>query len=367
MKRLITLVMLVVAMTATTFASEHLSFLGIPMNGTVEQFCNKLVSQKGLTIVDRSDEGVYSLEGRFNGLRNCEFYVFPNDDTGQVYKVDVYLPKDNSWSALKGRYNRTVRDFRSDSDWHFDEEGETFESPYSEGDGDEMVAVENEKCNYYTDFIGSGGWVRIKISRWKQVLLRFYDFANFPSDNDNSGSSTNQTAMQFMGVDMRGNFKSFAQKLVNQKNFSIVRQGDTFVELSGQFTGEECEIYVFGTDQTKQVWKVTVYLPKLNTWNALKRQYLKYKEAFDNKYTVDSEYSYFEDPYNEGDGNELEGVRNEKCHYVTFYDADGGSVWVTISEYQQLQLNYEDATNVEIKRQEEGGSNSGSSSISGDI
>jgi len=146
MKRIFSLVLLVAAIASTAFAADHYSFMGVPMDGRISQFCNKLVSQKGLKIVERDDErGVYTLSGRFAGYTNCEFYVFDNDNTKQVYQVDVYLPEQSTWNSIKTQYNKIVRDYRSNAAYTFKSSTSDFESPYRDGGGDEVGGRQGRK------------------------------------------------------------------------------------------------------------------------------------------------------------------------------------------------------------------------------
>lgn len=374
MKRFFSLALLLILFgSAAMYADPHMSFMGIPMNGNLSTFCGKLVSQKGLRIVERDDDkGVYTLSGKFAGYNNCEFYIFDNDDTHQVYQVDVYLPECTTWRSIKSQYTRIVRDYRSNSAYRFDEEEHEFEAPYSEGDGDEVAAVKADKINYHTDFWADGGLLVIRISRFMQVKLSFYDRQNIPGQDTGSTGSTGSTggssyatgnAMQFMGLPMVGNINAFAQQLVNQKGCRIVSTNDHSVSLRGKFTGKDCEIYVFGTQSSNRIWKVTVYLPKLSTWSSIKREYLNYKSQFDNKYTLTNSYDFFSDPYNEGDGREVEAVEADECHYSSFYDANGGNVMLAISKYMQVQMSYEDNVGLEVREREMngGGSTSGGS------
>lgn len=55
-------------------AQDHLSFMDIPLNCPLTEYCNKLVSSKGLSIVQMTDgEGYYNTEtkklvGDFYGM-----------------------------------------------------------------------------------------------------------------------------------------------------------------------------------------------------------------------------------------------------------------------------------------------------------
>lgn len=394
MKKVISLILTILALASPTMkAQEHATFLGIPINGRLSQFCNKLVSQKGLTIVEKDDSrGVYTLSGKFMNYNNCEFYVFDNDNTKQTYHIDVYLPEQSTWRGILNQYKRIVNDYRTNSTYTFDEDKATFSSPYREGGGNEVEAVKEGKVDYYTYFTYKGGLLKIQISRYMQVELSFYDVANYPFDDSDNGGGTGaiggtggtggtgggtggtvtptpaptpapstSPAMTFLNIPMRGTINDFAQQLVNQKGCTIVsvNEGSNSISMRGQFTGKDCEIYVFGTPQTKQVWKVTVYLPEQSTWRAIKAEYLEYKSKFDTniKYTLTSSYDFFSDPYEEGDGKEVEGIKADKCHYSAFYDAENGNVMLKVSKYMQVQISYEDTVNCDLNTREKQSNN----------
>lgn len=362
MKRIFSLLLLL------TFAfgafADHMNFMGIPINGTLSQFCAKLVNQKGCSYERRQEsDGFYELSGKFAGCNNCEFYVFNNENTKQVYHIDVYLPKCNTWSGIKNQYLRVVRDYNNNPDFELHEQTSDFESPYYEGCGNEVEAVQNEKIDYSTVFYnGSSGLLLVKISKFMQVKISYYDVANYPDDDEDDNNSTvnnnnNSRSLLFWGLPMRGSIKSFAQQLVNQKNCTIEKNYDHCVELSGTFTGKQCEVWVYGTPSSNTVWKVCVYLPTCNTWTAIKNQFYSYKSKFDAKYSLTSNYHYFDDPYEEGDGYEVTAIKDEKCHFSAYYDAPNGSISVRISKYMQVELTYEDSTNSDLYDTEEGSSN----------
>ena len=71
-------------------ANEHLKFMGIPINGTLESFTQKLVA-KGLKR-ERGWENTGAFSGTFAGESNCEVYVKRIPSRNIVYKVVVCLP-----------------------------------------------------------------------------------------------------------------------------------------------------------------------------------------------------------------------------------------------------------------------------------
>ena len=160
------------------------------------------------------------------------------------------------------------------------------------------------------------------------------------------------THLEFKGVPLNGKIDDFVKKLQSQ-GFSIVKKEDLGVIMSGQFTGKEAEVMILNTRTTKTVWKVVVYLPKQTSWYSIKSEYEYYTEIFTKKYGKPSDsFSFFSDPYYEGDGYEMQAVRNEKCTFFSGYHIQEGIICVDISKYQQIRIAYEDATNTTLMDRE---------------
>ena len=81
-------------------AQEHLSFKGIPIDGSLSQFVNKL-EQEGYALVYTNDEGdACVLRGTFAGYSNCNVYVISTEKSHIVWDVTVMLPEQTSWYRL---------------------------------------------------------------------------------------------------------------------------------------------------------------------------------------------------------------------------------------------------------------------------
>ena len=134
-------------MVVTVFADGHLTFKGMEINGTLNAFSNQLTS-KGYKHVYTSDDGDAKIfSGAFAGVEDCEIFVLATPNSHIVWKVVVYLPKQTTWYALKSRYedykNSLTNKYGAPADdFHF------FSSPYYEGDGYELQALNGDKCDY---------------------------------------------------------------------------------------------------------------------------------------------------------------------------------------------------------------------------
>ena len=84
------------------FAQEHLSFKGIPLEGSMTSFCKKLQA-KGLTKIG-SDSNITFFVGDFTG-RQATIGVAATDDGQNVHSVAVFFDSSDDWKNLVSTYN----------------------------------------------------------------------------------------------------------------------------------------------------------------------------------------------------------------------------------------------------------------------
>jgi hypothetical protein len=147
------------------------------------------------------------------------------------------------------------------------------------------------------------------------------------------------------GVEVDGNKTDVVNKF-KAKGFKItITPSATATSLNGYIDGVKYDVVVCNTPITKKVWKIAVYLPEENNWYNLKNTYQKFYDLFLKKYgEPSSSYSSFSYPYEEGDGYEMTAVAVEKCTYSAFWN----EVWINISKFKQVELNYENPINSEL-------------------
>ena len=152
-------------------------------------------------------------------------------------------------------------------------------------------------------------------------------------------------AQSVFGVQVDGYKKDVVNKF-KAKGFKIpITPSSTVTSLRGIVDGVTYEVLVCNTPISKKVWKIIVYLPKQDNWYDLKLTYTKFYDFFLKKYgEPNSSYSSFSSPYEEGDGYEMTAVAEEKCNYTAFWDL----VYMSISKYNQIEINYENPTNAEL-------------------
>ncbi len=101
MKKLIfTLALCFVVMNI--MAQEHLSFKGIPITGSMTEFCQKLKA-KGFVSMG-SDNNITLFSGDFTG-RNAMVGVTATDDGKNVFAVTVLFDTSKEWNTLVNTYD----------------------------------------------------------------------------------------------------------------------------------------------------------------------------------------------------------------------------------------------------------------------
>lgn len=101
MKKIIFSLVLVFT-TISLFAQEPLSFKGIPIEGSMSDFCQK-IRTKGFTPVD-NDNNITIFTGEFTG-RNATVGVTASDDGKNVFAVVVLFDPSDEWNTLVNTYD----------------------------------------------------------------------------------------------------------------------------------------------------------------------------------------------------------------------------------------------------------------------
>ena len=98
------LIALMLCITSICYAQEcsHMKFMGIPMEGSVQQFVSKLKA-KGLTYMTTSD-GISLLKGEFATVKDCIVGVTKMVDADKVNMVVVMFPGKENWGTLSKDY-----------------------------------------------------------------------------------------------------------------------------------------------------------------------------------------------------------------------------------------------------------------------
>ena len=84
------------------FAQQHLSFKGVPINGTLKEYTDAMV--KAGFHYELTQNGVSLLTGDFAGYKNCTIGVSTLKNCDVVSHIAVIFPNKETWSAVLNDY-----------------------------------------------------------------------------------------------------------------------------------------------------------------------------------------------------------------------------------------------------------------------
>lgn len=167
--------------------TEHLKFMGIPIDGSPKSFANKLKS-RGFTLEDPFSPNVIWMTGTFAGVSNSDIFIYKSPSSANVYSVRVTFPAQDSWSQIEMRYNQ-FKDWLSQK-YLLLESTEEFQGYSPERDSDKMTKLILGDCTYLCKY-GAGfsegeflGKIYLAIKRFSSgnnkgyVAIEYQDYLN---------------------------------------------------------------------------------------------------------------------------------------------------------------------------------------------
>ena len=166
--------------------TEHLKFMGIPIDGSPKSFANQLKS-KGFTLDSSSTPDIIWMTGTFAGISDSNVLIYKSPSSANVYKVRVVFPGQDSWSQIEIRYKK----FKAwlSQKYLLVESTEEFQGYSPKSDSDKMTKLILGDCNYWNvygvgtpdyTFLGSVylDIMRISGERKGYVRIEYEDFLN---------------------------------------------------------------------------------------------------------------------------------------------------------------------------------------------
>lgn len=153
----------------------HLEFKGIPITGSPSAFAARL-KRFGYVEIDCGEDGVL-LNGKFAGIDNCQIIVSSSPYTKNTYCVGVFTPPSLNWWGVKNMYDNMKSMLEKKYGKPYNRQ-EFFNSPYEEGDGCELSAINSGYAFYATSFQNELGDISIIISGDGKLLIKYEDKIN---------------------------------------------------------------------------------------------------------------------------------------------------------------------------------------------
>ncbi|MBU3663658.1 MAG: hypothetical protein FGM41_10755 [Bacteroidetes bacterium] len=161
-------------------STEHLSFKGVPIDGTLDDFVFKM-QQNGFTL-SQTENGTAFLTGDFAGYKDCSVGVTTLKQKDLVYKIAVIFPEKETWSKLSTNYF-DLKEMLTEKYGKAEVMVEKFES-YSqpEDDGKKIYEVKFDRCKYYSIWQTDKGKIQLSIDHISArncfVKLEYFDKVN---------------------------------------------------------------------------------------------------------------------------------------------------------------------------------------------
>ena len=161
-----------ILLTSCSNYIEHMDFMGIPINGTLEDFSKKLV-EKGLKRVEPEDKETKSniFEGTFSG-EDAVFYVLYNERSNWVYGVSVIVFC-KTLDELYEKYEYFKSSFNKKYDFNAKDDDTAFFIEFTAEKSDDIIGtVEVFQKKFDSSIWGRHG-----------VVIRYYDTENKKQDS----------------------------------------------------------------------------------------------------------------------------------------------------------------------------------------
>lgn len=163
-----------------TDTTEHLTFKGVPIDGTLNEYVTKM-KKGGFTLIGTED-GVTMLKGDFAAYKDCIIIVASLKGKDLVSKIAVMFPKSETWETLASNYFN-LKELLTEKYGEPFNVVEKFDTrPEPNDDNSKMHEVRMNRCKYYTTFELENGSIQLSIEndgfRSGLVMLKYFDRIN---------------------------------------------------------------------------------------------------------------------------------------------------------------------------------------------
>jgi hypothetical protein len=176
--KILTLILSLTTMLTFAQTSEHLSFKGVPIDGTLNEYVAKM-KQSGFTMF-HTENGVAMLKGDFASYKDCTVGVATLKGKDLVSKITVIFPTQESWSLLSSNYFN-LKEMLTEKYGQPFESVEKFSSYEPKDDGSKMIQVHLDACKYVTTYETDKGSIQLSIKgdiSSAFVVLAYFDKIN---------------------------------------------------------------------------------------------------------------------------------------------------------------------------------------------
>ena len=179
MKKLL-ISLFVILYTTIGQAQEHLTFKGVPIDGTLDTYVANM-KKAGFTFIGE-DDGIALLRGDFAGYRNCTIGVVTLKSIDIVNRISVLFDSHQDWNNIYVNYS-SLKEMLTTKYGKYADCVEKFEG-YSEprDDNVKMHELTMDRCKFYTIWETDKGSIELEIIKGNlgggMVRLTYWDNIN---------------------------------------------------------------------------------------------------------------------------------------------------------------------------------------------
>lgn len=180
MKKLIVTLACLVIMGSIK-AQEHLSFKGVPIDGTLKQYTAAMV-KAGFKSEGTTSNGIALLIGDFAGYKDCIVGVSTLSSCDVVNRISVLFPEKDTWSTLLYDYEN-LKELLTVKYGEPDYNVEMFTNYHGNDSRLKMYAINDREIEWYTIFSTELGEIELTLvggtyDYQARVRLSYTDKAN---------------------------------------------------------------------------------------------------------------------------------------------------------------------------------------------
>lgn len=200
---------------------------------------------------------------------------------------------------------------------------------YYDGENSYINDAMNSFFTQYTEMLTE------EIEEYRIKIEKKLNPKSIITDDDNNCHIT------FKNIALGCTLPEFAEQLCNQ---GYDYHEDYF---KGIFAGHKVKILVNTDDYSELVTSVMVIFKERDTWDDIKEMYLKMRELYISKYGEPTEdHQMFLSSYREGDGDELEAIKENRCAYFAEFEIPYGKIAICILQ-NKVTISYNDVTYID--------------------
>lgn len=161
--------------------------------------------------------------------------------------------------------------------------------------------------------------------------------------------------LKFKGIPIDGNYKEFAQKLI-QKDFKQIEATNDGIVLTGNFMATPgVMVLVYPDPTSKAVSMVSAMIEGGDNWPTIESKYQDVVTTYKEKYGEPTEHveEFTADVFN-SDSWRLNRLHDGQCNYKSLWEIEGGRIVISLAYFQfnyYVVCAYVDEQNVKALRQ----------------